>query len=345
MPIRKYSFKEKVAANILERPLYEFILRMPSAAKRFDLSWVDLHNRYERIIRDPNGPGVACDWEWTRPLYLCDMYPEYGKKLMNTVFAEWPIVFDSEIEAKSKVPPVISFVICHMGKQREANLQMTIRSILAQENVSIECIVSEQGDKSVLTRLPEQVKHICTPPKEPGAPFSRSGTLNEGSKIASGEILVLHDNDICVPTCYAHEILTLLNSGYEAASLHRFTFGLSALATDSLFNANKLSFALSPERVIENSRGETIAIKKEAFLKIGGFDENFSGWGGEDNEFYDRCKALKLQKYGHLPVLHLWHAPQHDKAAINQNTGYLEKRMSLPREERIKELRHINFGS
>jgi predicted glycosyltransferase involved in capsule biosynthesis len=56
--------------------------------------------------------------------------------------------------------------------------------------------------------------------------------------------------------------------------------------------------------------GGSIAITRAAYLAIGGMDEGFVGWGGEDNEFWERAQTLRVWSYGCLPYVHLWHPSQ-----------------------------------
>ncbi|GEM_PF-2429160 len=81
--------------------------------------------------------------------------------------------------------------------------------------------------------------------------------------------------------------------------------------------------------------------------RLGGYDEGFVGWGGEDNEFFDRCKHIGHLTFGYVPFTHLWHAPQSDKHIDdNKNiTRVLEARVSIPTAERIAELTQRKFGS
>ncbi len=59
--------------------------------------------------------------------------------------------------------------------------------------------------------------------------------------------------------------------------------------------------------------GGSIALSRDAFHAIGGYDESFVGWGGEDNEFWERAQTRRVWPYGYLPFVHLWHAPQPEK--------------------------------
>jgi hypothetical protein len=99
--------------------------------------------------------------------------------------------------------------------------------------------------------------------------------------------------------------------------------------------------------VFQNWKGGTIAIRRDAFFELGGFDEGFVDWGGEDDEFYDRCGALTHCRYSYLPFVHLWHRPQQDrKLADNLNISRIMPwRMQIPAAERIAELKSRDFGN
>jgi glycosyltransferase involved in cell wall biosynthesis len=57
-----------------------------------------------------------------------------------------------------------------------------------------------------------------------------------------------------------------------------------------------------------------LAVWRQDFYRVNGFDENFVGWGHEDAEFVGRLiNAGTYRKEGRfaVPVLHLWHPHQH----------------------------------
>ena len=96
----------------------------------------------------------------------------------------------------------------------------------------------------------------------------------------------------------------------------------------------------TPQKVSQNWRGGTLAIRKSAFLAIGGFDERFVDWGGEDDEFYDRCSLLDQDSYGYLPFVHLWHPPQASKSgpARHESERLLRRVLQVPADERVASL-------
>jgi hypothetical protein len=74
-------------------------------------------------------------------------------------------------------------------------------------------------------------------------------------------------------------------------------------------------------------------------------DESFVGWGGEDNEFWERAQTLRVWPYGYLPLLHLWHEAQPGtQQAGNETAGHYQALAKLPAQARIEKLRAISSG-
>ena len=69
-------------------------------------------------------------------------------------------------------------------------------------------------------------------------------------------------------------------------------------------------------------------------------DEGFTGWGGEDNEFWDRCLTLPTWIWGYEPIVHLWHKSQPLKGTEdNPNLSRCREIMRYSPQERIQRLR------
>jgi hypothetical protein len=137
----------------------------------------------------------------------------------------------------------------------------------------------------------------------------------------------------------------MMTAGYQAARLQRFVFHLTARDTESFFANGRLEDSVAPELCRQNCQGVTVAIERKTYFDLGGHDEAFVGWGGEDNELFDRLRSVRLHDHAYLPLVHLYHGPQPDKGAVNPNTPYFESRMRLPACQRVAELSQRNFGS
>jgi hypothetical protein len=266
-----------------------------------------------------------------------------GLDLLRAAIADWPIGF---ADRPQHLGTNVSFIIGHKGTERIPLLIATIASVAAQENAAIECVVVEQSQESVLDGLlPSWVRHVRTPPPAPDMPYSRSWAFNVGARAAAGDWLVLHDNDVVVPRRYAVELLRLGAAGYEAARLQRFVFYLGREATEAVLTSRPFPTSHPPQQTVQNCEGHTVAVKRETYWRVGGHDEAFLGWGGEDNEFLDRLRACRLHDYAYLPFVHLYHEPQAGKGSKHANTAYFDGRMRLPPSTRVAELLARPFGS
>jgi len=327
----RYNLKQKIGAVLFDLP-------------RLFRPWVFMRNRNERLIANPAGQGVKCDWQWTSDLHIAKVFPSLGRLFMQRALKDYPIVLKDKPE-RSSGDIDISFIIGHRGLERLPHLLLTLRSIAAQTNVSLECIVVEQSmDEEIRASLPDWVRYIHTPLPRPDLPYNRSWTLNVGARQAKGKLLVLHDNDFLVPQVYASELMKEFSKGSEVIQLKRFMFYLSQKHTERMLQENKLSYDEPPERIVQNlEAGGSVAVDREAYFAIGGFDESFIGWGGEDNEFWDRAQTRKVCPYGYLPFVHLWHAAQPDKHYSGGQGRYtgdvLKQLMAIPPEKRIDKLR------
>jgi hypothetical protein len=303
--------------------------------------WISLCNRIERLVADGDVPGLRCDWTWGSALHAPGVLPGLSRKLMRAALEEWPIEFANRPRVLSDTPK-LSFVFAHAGRDRLPQLERTIRSIYAQQDVPCEVVVVDQSPMPLLGALPMPLtyRHLT---KADGAPaWHKTWAYNVGARLAKGSILVFHDGDVCVPTTYARELVKCIDDrGFAAASLQRFLFYLNPRDTERVDEADAFGAGVTPEMVFQNWKGGTIAIARDAFTTIGGFDEGFVGWGGEDAEFYDRCSEVGHCRSGYLPFVHLWHPPQPSKSGKQrkQNVEFFQRTMTEPREKRIERLR------
>lgn len=290
----------------------------------------------------PDGPGCECPGQWTSDLNLCREIPWAGSRLLEKALAQWPVRLEGDGPAAADRPE-LSIIIGHRGAARVPLLLRTLASVAGQTMRDIECIVVEQDEAPRLEgSLPGWVEHVHSMPPS-RLPYSRAWAFNVGARRARGRVLVLHDNDILMPAAYGEEILRVVGGGYEAARLMRFLFYVGEGPTVAILGGGTLR-RLVPERVRQNCAGGTIAITRDAYFRLGGHDEGFVGWGGEDNEFLERCRLLSFHSWGYLPFLHLWHEPQPEKELPSRAKAYLEAVGSAPPSERARKLAGEGFG-
>lgn len=284
--------------------------------------YMAIRNRNELLERGADGSGYRCLWQWASDLHAPKVFPFLGRWLCRRAFADHPIGFAAKLFAADQNPEV-TFIIGHRGSERLPLLELTLASIASQDGVAVECIVVEQDLKPQLQgRLPAWVTYLHVPPPQSDMPYNRSMAFNRGAQLARGKLLILHDNDMPVPRDYAALNLAKAKEGYEVVNLKRFIFYLDQRASDDVISGRVIPPAPGIEAIVQNLQaGGSIAVTREAYTGIGGMDESFVGWGGEDNEFWERAETRRVYSFGSLPLLHLWHARQPGKGSNDPTSG------------------------
>lgn len=146
--------------------------------------------------------------------------------------------------------------------------------------------------------------------------FSRSLALNRAAEIATGEVLLVCDAD----TTYSTEREFHVAIGYALA-------GRWTLPERYVRIGSRVSWAWqgqppgsSPpyweddvEEEIPFANSGVVAMPREAFDRVHGFDTRFKGWGGEDDAIRGALEALWGKPTRSGVALHLWHPrPQED---------------------------------
>ena len=309
------ELRELAASAVVEWPRFEWNLRRGT--------WTHVRNRPERIVRDPEGRGFRCDWRWTSELRLPRSYPGTADRLYRAATAEWPIAL-REAPPAASAKADLAFVIPHKGSSRTGNLLMTIRSIAAQSEATVECVVVEQGEpgSQLSGRLPPWVRHVVVTAPVPRMPFNKSWLLNVGVNETRADTIVIHDNDMLVPVAYSREVLARRAAGFDVIDLKRFIFYLDEPSTRTVIETRDLGAGLHIASVVQNlTAGGTLAVSRAAYQEIGGYDESFYGWGGHDTDFWERALTRRTDPYGYLPILHLWHAASGGKERRDEDPG------------------------
>lgn len=310
--------------------------------------WARNANRNDQILVGPGDEGVICDWEHTRDLHITNVFPYLSAPFLRKTLRDWPVRLLAEPASGSDhhgTAVDVTFVIGHRGTSRLNHLLLTLQSIAGQSEVSFECIVIEQSFQQELpAHLPAWVRYEFTRTPSHDYLYNRSWALNAGVKLASGKLVVLHDGDMLLPAEYGAECMRQFQRGFDVVNLKRFICYLNQDSTNQIFRDQALTGPLRSEHVVANlCAGGSLSVSRNAYWMLGGMDEEFVGWGGEDTEFWDRCQTLRVARHGYLPIVHLWHPGQPGKAEIDglgaTTAALYRSRMQLTREERIQSLR------
>ncbi len=340
----KVSLRHLIGALVYDWVPFELRMRGIGARDGRPEPWLQIRNRRETI--STNERGVQCDWRFASDLHIGKVLPSTAARLMRRSLHRWPIAM-RDLPAPMSGPPRISFLIGHRGTGRLPHLLAALRSIAGQSGVAFECIVVEQSVATeVKSHLPPWVRYLHTPLPFPDLPYCRSWAFNIAAGQAQSDILVMHDNDVLIPERYAYEAVQRVEEGYSFVDLKRFIHYLDADATARVFATGAPPRGV-PALIVQNLVGGiSIVARRDAYDAIGGFDESYVGWGGEDNDFIDRAAfAGGMYRFGYMPVLHLEHPPQPGKAS--QDSGAVQRYRameSVDPGQRIARLRAIEQG-
>lgn len=146
-------------------------------------------------------------------------------------------------------------------------------------------------------------------------PFNRSLALNIAALQAGNwHVAVFIDSDAYIDPERLKEAVRLAIDKQKVVIPFNRVIELNEWATTEVLDTKKLLFDPSDEQ-IDNIRTVDsqiqslfVVVPRNIYEQIGGFDEKFVGWGGEDNAFYKAAQIVGgevLRLDG--DALHLWH--------------------------------------
>jgi glycosyltransferase involved in cell wall biosynthesis len=217
----------------------------------------------------------------------------------------------------------------------------------SQQGCSVEIIVVEQSWEPLLhEKSIEGVRYLHARSTCEKMAFNKSWALNVGARHARSDILIFHDGDMLAPESYASAVCEIVDRGYQAARIPRLVFYPSRADSEFIQREFRLDAVNKVANVRQNCRGISLAITKDAYWAIGGHDESFYGWGGEDDEILQRVQTLRMYSGGFLPFVHLWHAWQIEKYShMKMRKSFSIEKLQTPVAERIVALCAKQCGS
>lgn len=139
--------------------------------------------------------------------------------------------------------------------------------------------------------------------------FSKPRAVNAAARRLRTDVLVIADADLYVPPAQLETAVALSLDAPWVVPQSRVN-RLDEPSTARLMAGGGLDGATFDRRYEAVSGGGLFVIRRDLFLKIGGFDERFGMWGAEDQAFQVAADTL-LGRHVKLPgeLWHLWHPP------------------------------------
>lgn len=330
------TFRQKLGCWLHERWRAEIILRLPRLTRLLGWSWLDLRNRSETLRPDPVSGGRICDWSDSSRLTIAQVFPDFALEVFRGALDEWPIRLEDPAHAVTGREQEVTFLIPIGGMDRTTQFKLALAAARAQTDVGVEIIVIEQSLEPMLRDcLPADVNYVHQSAELVGG-FNKSRALNLGARLAKTEKLIVLDADFLVPQRFASECARVL-AVIEAARPARWIGYLDSVSTERLAQTDEISSLSSIEQILTNNP-TPVAVRRSTYWEIGGHDESYVGWGGEDTEFLDRLRTRDISEGGWMPILHAWHALAPKKAGGDRNRSLHSRKMTDAPDVRISRL-------
>jgi predicted glycosyltransferase involved in capsule biosynthesis len=167
-------------------------------------------------------------------------------------------------------------------------------------------IVVEQDTHSKISHLNLRCRHILI---KSNLPYNRSWGFNVALKQAKSDIIIFGDSDMIIqPNDFINGINSLKD--YEMVSPNNILIDLtkeeSNLQLEDFFKINRPGRGETDNQKINISSGISM-YRKESIVKIGGWNEDFWSWGGEDD--FQTIKVKHFLSWAELKskCYHLYH--------------------------------------
>lgn len=140
-----------------------------------------------------------------------------------------------------------------------------------------------------------------------GEAWNRSQSINNAARAAGDwEVALIGDGDTIPDEVSVKRAVSWVEIGGGAARPHLERVMLNAIGSQILLRRGH--HALSNSHLDKQwAGGGLLVVRRDAWDAIGGYDENFIGWGHEDSDF--NIRMLATVNWERLPGVswHLWH--------------------------------------
>jgi len=182
--------------------------------------------------------------------------------------------------------PKISYVIPYRDTGRANAIKIVAANVKAQRFPIIDIVMAEEDNKSKINQCGYPSKHILSKCSK-GKDFCKAAAFNLGVESTLYDTIILHDADMLIHGSYTSTMHKLLQS-FDGVHIGKNVLYLSRTATDKVITTYKIDRSLDAERMVGYYEGGSLGVKKSAYVKVGGFNEDYVGYGMEDCDFFHR---------------------------------------------------------
>ena len=229
-----------------------------------------------------------------------------AKKLFSTKSQDKSRIF---VDASpNTLLPAISYIIPFRDMNRLGAIRTVLQNVKAQKFPIIDIIMVEQdvSQKAQMIEL-ESVKYLLVPSPSPAHLFMKSTSFNKGFALAKADKIIFHDADMIVRNEYTKVMYDLLkiNNGVHIGANVLY---LDAESTNKIVNSREVDPKYKLTQTVGYFVGGSLGCNSKTYINIGGFNEDFVGYGNEDCDFFDRlASAPNFYNNRSENLIHLFH--------------------------------------
>lgn len=247
---------------------------------------------------------------------------------------------------------------------RLEHLRALFLCLLRQKKQADELIITDDGSSQkvldfigdLIPKAQFKVKHIYQEDKG----FRKTRALNNAVRNSTGDLLIFCDQDLIFGEEYIETIVNNIKSNiFLMGRAHHTTEEQKNLILSDIENINSYNEIIKKlpakyietidkmlkedrkRRIIKTFKlakrgirlvGMSYALMKEAYLKVNGYDENYIGWGQEDDDFGNRLTVAGINGRELITKniqLHLWHYSDPTKVHSSNEEYYYKRKKEI----------------
>ena len=244
---------------------------------------------------------------------------------------------------------------------RLEHLRALFLCLLRQKKQADELIITDDGSSQkvldfigdLIPKAQFKVKHIYQEDKG----FRKTRALNNAVRNSTGDLLIFCDQDLIFGEEYIETIANnIKNNIFLMGRAHHTTEDEKNIILSDIENINSYNEIIKKlpakyietidkmlkedrkRRIIKTLRlakrgirlvGMSYALMREAYLKVNGYDENYIGWGQEDDDFGNRLTVAGINGRELITKniqLHLWHYSDPTKVHSSNEEYYYKRK-------------------
>lgn len=219
--------------------------------------------------------------------------------------------------------------------ERAQNLDLVVEQLMAlKDSIRMEIRILE-ADEHPHYELKISDEHIHKTFVRDASPvFHRTKYLNRLMQEAEGAIVGIWDTDVLLPKEQILEAVDAIRKGNAVMSFpYDGRFYMLPQEDSLLLKKREMNMEECCQKIYEyvlahgpNSVGGAFLVNKNVYIKYGGENQHFYGWGPEDAERCKRMEILGLPIYrAQGPLLHLFHPRMQNSWFGNQRLEYANR--------------------